>query len=91
MRRFMRKWIIDNTMLKRTAIQKPLTSKPLTSDEAKRIISPLITNVKRPSVRILMGRVMRMRKGLRRRFTIPRNKATHKAEKKLLTVTPGIK
>jgi hypothetical protein len=82
--------MIDNTILKRTATQKPLTWKPLTTDEAKRIIHPLITNVKRPKVRILMGRVMRMRKGFRRRLTIPRNKATHNAEKKLLTVTPGI-
>jgi hypothetical protein len=90
MRRFIRKLMIDRTILKRTATQKPLTWKPLTTDEAKRMISPLITKVKSPKVRILIGRVIRIRKGFRSILTIPRNNATHNAEKKLLTVTPGI-
>jgi hypothetical protein len=86
----MRKWMTDKTILNSTATQKPLTWKPFTTDEASRMISPLMTNVKRPRVRILMGRVMRIRNGFRSMFTIPRKRATHKAEKKLLTVTPGI-
>jgi len=86
----MRKWMMDNTMLKRTATQKPLTWKPLTTDEATRMINPLITKVKSPKVRILIGRVIRIRNGLRSILMIPRNNATHNADKKLLTVTPGI-
>ncbi|OQB73426.1 MAG: hypothetical protein BWX92_03365 [Deltaproteobacteria bacterium ADurb.Bin135] len=77
-------------MENRTAIQKPLTWKPFTTDDTRRIISPLITKVKSPNVRILIGSVMRMRNGLRSILTIPSNNATHKADMKLRTVTPGI-
>jgi hypothetical protein len=54
------------------------------------MITPLITIVKSPRVRIFMGSVIRIRNGLRSILTMPRNNATHNAEKKLRTVIPGI-
>lgn len=48
-----------------------------------------ITKVKRPRVRILMGKVRTIKTGLIRALRTPRSKATIKAVWKLLTLNPG--
>ncbi|HPU30724.1 MAG TPA: hypothetical protein PLM71_10460 [Syntrophorhabdaceae bacterium] len=57
--------------------------------DAKRTRIAFITNVNKPNVKMFMGRVMNMRTGFMKMLIIPRNKATQRADKKLLTVTPG--
>jgi len=48
-----------------------------------------MTNVNKPNVKIFMGRVIKMRMGFMNILIIPRKRATQRAEKKLLTLTPG--
>jgi hypothetical protein len=88
---FKRYWITDRTILKSIAVQNPFTSKPWTTLDARSTSMALMTKVKSPSVRMVIGRVIRIRKGLINVLTIPRKRATRSAEKKPLTVIPGIR
>jgi len=76
-------------MPNKTATQNPLTSNPFNTDEARRISRALMIKVNKPSVRILIGKVINNSIGFIRTLTTPKKSATHKALKKLLTVTPG--
>jgi hypothetical protein len=58
------------------------------ADEAKRTKSALITNVNNPSVSKLIGSVSKTRIGFKVMLINPKNKASHKAVQKLVTVTP---
>ena len=78
-------------MLKTKATQKPLTTKPLITDEANKISIALITKVNKPKVKILIGRVIKIKIGLIKTLIIAKNKASHKADQKPATTTPGIK
>lgn len=78
-------------MLKSIAVQNPLTSNPLITDDAKRINSALITKVNSPSVKMLIGKVRIIKIGLIITLTTPKNKASHSAAQKPLMATPGIK
>lgn len=51
--------------------------------------SALITNVNKPSVSIVIGKVIRTRIGLTTAFKTPKTTATTTAVEKLSTVTPG--
>lgn len=82
--------MMDSTMLKNIATQKPLTSNPLIIDEASNIKSAFITKVNNPSVKMLIGRVISIRKGFTRTLIIPIKSATHRAAKKPLITTPGM-
>ncbi len=73
------------------AIQKPLTEKPLITDDANKISKALITKVNNPKVKILIGKVIKIKTGLTKTLIIPKNKASHKAVQKPATTTPGIK
>lgn len=57
----------------------------------KRIISALITNVKRPSVRMVIGNVSRMRIGLIIALIIPSTKAARSALLRSCIWTAGIR
>ena len=73
------------------ATQKPLTENPLITDDANKIIKALMTKVNKPKVRMLIGKVIKIKTGLTRTLMIPKNKASHKAVQKPATATPGIK
>jgi hypothetical protein len=83
--------MIERTMLKSIAAQKPLTSNPLITADAKSTMMAFITKVKSPKVKILIGRVMMRRIGLTSTLMTPRKRATHNAEKNPSTTTPGIR
>ena len=78
-------------MLKSIAIQNPLTSKPLITDEASSINNALITKVNKPKVKILIGKVSTINIGLIITLITPKNNASHKADQKPVIVTPGSK
>lgn len=82
---------MERTILKSMAHQNPLTSKPWTTFEASITSTALITKVNSPIVRILIGKVITIKKGLINVLTIPRKRATKRAEKKPLTEMPGIR
>ncbi len=79
----------DSKTLKIKADQNPDTLKPSTKLPAIKIITALITNRKRPKVKIVAGNVNNINSG----FTVIRNNpkttATHIAELSLPTETPG--
>jgi len=85
-----RKLMMDSTMLKSIATQKSLTSNPFIIDEVSNIKSAFITKVNNPSVKMLIGRVISIRKGLMRTLIIPIKSATHRAAKKPFITTPGM-
>ena len=78
-------------MLNSMATQKPLTEKPSITDDANKISKALITKVNKPRVRMLIGKVIKIKIGLTKTLIIPKNKANHKADQKPATTTPGIK
>lgn len=77
-------------MLKKKAVQKPAISKPGTNQEASITISALMTRVKRPKVRILIGRVRNKTIGLMMMLTKASTTATTKAAKNPEISTPGM-
>jgi len=81
--------MIETRILKNSAHQKPSTVKPGTRVPAKRIKHALITSVKRPNVKRVIGNVRRIRNGLRKTLRIPKTNATTKAVTKLATWIPG--
>lgn len=76
---------------RRNAGQKPAIMNPGTI-YAVSITSPaLITRVKRPIDKKLIGKVSNIRMGLRMALANPRTMAAVRATRKLLTETPGRK
>ena len=78
-------------MLNSMAIQKPPTEKPSITDDASKISKALMTKVNKPKVKMLIGRVIKIKIGLTKTLIIPKNKASHKAAQNPATTTPGIK
>ncbi len=76
-------------ILNRSAHQKPSTLNPGTISETSNIISALITKVKRPIVKILIGKLRRRIIGLRKVLISPKTIATSIAGQKPTRVTPG--
>ena len=58
-------------------------------DEANKINRALITNVNKPRVKRLMGKVRTINIGFKVTFTKPKNKANHRAAQIPLIATPG--
>jgi hypothetical protein len=69
----------------KTAVQNPRTSNPDIRPEAIFNNRALMTNVKRPRLKILMGSVIMKSMGRKSAFSIPSAAAAKKAEKKLST------
>lgn len=80
---------MDKTMLKSMACQKPYTSKPFITLDAKRIKPAFITKVNKPSVKILIGKVSIINIGFNTTLITPRNKASQSAAQNPLTIIPG--
>jgi hypothetical protein len=80
----------DKSRLKKMAFRNVGTKNPGIRLLVIQIISPLITSKNNPSVRIVTGIVRIIRIGFRIRFRIESIKATHNAEVKDETSTPGI-
>lgn len=78
-------------MLNNTATQKPLTEKPLITEEASSIINPFITKVNKPKVKMFIGRVISNNNGLIKIFTIAKKTANHNAVQIPANDTPGIR
>ena len=68
---------------------KPSTLNPGTILSTNKIKAALITKVKRPRVRMLIGKVRMMRIGLMMALMMPSTKATKRAVVKLSTLKPG--
>lgn len=81
--------MMARTMANISAHQKPSTLNPGTMELTAMTRRPMMTKVSRPSVRMLIGRVIRSRIGRMMELTIPSTTATTRAVKKLLTWTPG--
>ena len=78
----------DKTRLNKIAQPKDDTWKPLTRFWARRTIKAFITQVNRPSVKILKGKVKISNKGFINVLTIPRTIDTNIAVIKSLITTP---
>ena len=76
-------------MAPQNADQKPPTRKPSTNEATNQNSSPLITRVNKPSVRMVMGRVMSTSSGRIRVLTRPSTSAVSSAMVKLSTLTEG--
>lgn len=70
-------------MLNRSAHQNPSTTNPGTRFEVMRMTEALMTKVNSPNVRILIGRVRKIRIGRRTALMMPRTTAVTRAETKL--------
>ena len=87
------KWIIK--LINQRAIApinagtNPVMVKPATIAEIPQIKRALITNVKRPKVKIVIGKVKIVIIGLIKALTIPKTRATIKAVRKESTSNPG--
>ena len=81
--------MIASTMPKRSAHQKLSTVNPGTITPASITSRPLITKIKSPIVKIVMGRVKNMSIGRKIKFIAPSTTARTKAETRPLTCTPG--
>lgn len=71
------------------AIQKPSTEKPFITKADNNIINAFITKVKSPRVKILIGKVIIINKGLIVMFTNPKNNASQRAAQIPAILTPG--
>ena len=81
----MKVFAIDRTIPNIKAQKNPSIENPGTILLTKRINKAFKTSVKRPSVRIVIGRVNIIRIGFRIAFIMPKTKATTKAVSKPLT------
>src|SRR5581483_10952619 len=77
------------TIAPNTPAQKPSTRKPCTHDPTSQKRRPLITRMKRPSVRIVTGSVSSTSTGRMRVLTRPRINAATSADTKSATCTKG--
>ncbi len=82
---WMRVLMIEKRRLNRTAHQKFLTSKPGTIALARSTRIALRTKMKRPKLRMVRGRVRRIKTGLRMALMRPRTAAAMMAAPILLT------
>ncbi len=73
------------------ATKNPSTANPLITDEANKIKEALITNVNKPNVKRLIGKVKTISIGFKVTFIKPKNKDSHKAAQIPLMATPGTK
>lgn len=76
-------------ILKNNADQKELTENPPTIASHIRMISAFITSRKRPKVRIVIGRVNKIIKGLMNKLSKLKTMATQMEFIKSVTLTPG--
>lgn len=74
---------MDSTTPKTNAVKKVSTLKPGTSMLVKYISSVLITNVNKPNVKTVIGRVSNTKRGRISVFKIPNTTATTIAVRKL--------
>ena len=74
-----------------TADQNPATPKPGITPEAIINKTAFITKVKRPRVKMFIGRVMINKNGRKKAFSMPSIAAAKKAEKNPLTCIPSSK
>lgn len=81
--------ITERTIAKSNADKNPFTWNSGTRLETKRIMTALITNVNKPKVRILTGRVSKRSSGRITALRIPSTKAATKAVLKFGTLIPG--
>lgn len=79
----------EKTSAAQKAGQKPSTTKPLTTVEVSQKRKPLIIKVNPPKVKILTGKVRRIRSGLIKALTIPKNTTATRAAQKLVMKKPG--
>jgi len=75
----------------KTADQKPYTLNPDIMPEAILSSMAFIIKVKRPRLRIFIGRVSKIRIGRKKAFRMPRTAAANNALEKLFTCIPSIK
>lgn len=80
---------MDKTIPKINAQKKPSTLNPGTIIFTKSINIAFIINVKRPKVKILIGRVRIRRIGFKNAFIIPKTSAATNAVVKSAICTPG--
>jgi len=80
---------MDNTTEPNNAAKKPSTLKPSTSFATSNSIKALITKVNSPNVRILIGRVKRIKTGFINMLTSPMTIADHSAAEKPAKLIPG--
>jgi hypothetical protein len=75
---------IDSTILNHKAVQKFTMEKPSTNQEAILIDRALITNVNKPKVKMLIGKVRINNTGFKLILIKPKTKATKIATQKFL-------
>lgn len=75
-------------MLKNKAGKNPSTSKPLITVEESQTKKAFITKVNSPKVKILTGKVIKIKIGLIAKLITAKNTASHKAAHTPLTATP---
>lgn len=81
--------VMDSTILKSSAYQKLVTVKPSTNLSIIKIIIAFITNRKSPSVRIVTGRVNKIKIGFTIEFKNASTTATISAVTIFSVLTPG--
>jgi hypothetical protein len=84
------KLTIDMTSAASNAVPNPSTLNPPTIQAVKRIIRALMTKVNSPRVRILSGRVSRIRIGRKKAFRNPITRAARSNTHPLTIVMPDI-
>jgi len=87
--RLTKELISDKTILKIRAHQNPSTLKPGTIELASKIRSAFMTKVNKPKVRMVRGRVRRIRRGFISKLIMPKTTAVTSAAVKFATWTPG--
>ena len=78
-------------MLNNKAVQKLLTSKPVTISVHSMIMTALMTNKNKPNVMMVTGKVNKTKIGLMKILSNPKTTATIIEVPKLSTRTPGRK
>jgi len=81
---------IETTMLKRSAVKNPVTKNPGIKYAARSTRSALMTKINKPSVKIVIGSVSKIRIGRTKELRIPRTIATRTTVIQLVTATPGM-
>lgn len=84
-------WKITRIRLNRKALKKPPISNPPTSIDANITITALMTKLKRPRVKIFIGKVKSNSSGFMVAFKSPNITTRKSAVQKPVTMTPGIR
>ncbi len=77
------------TILTRSAVINPFTLKPGTNHAASKTINALMTKIKSPNVRTVIGKVRKTKIGFTTEFRIPKTIATMIIVEIFETTTPG--